>query len=171
MDERGSLKKQLNILLYCLAPSTRHSEYKQRSPAFVSCVFSLPCFVFAQELINQGRQKVIEATNALKSLSRESLEDIISRVVRSLKSLSIYRSVVITVCFNDCCLSPQWKENPALTENQVQAVALGRQATVELELKRREAIYRDVLNRQQSVRATLYTRQNRQLNDANKSSQ
>uniref|UniRef100_A0A669BDN5 DNA helicase n=1 Tax=Oreochromis niloticus TaxID=8128 RepID=A0A669BDN5_ORENI len=114
------------------------SEYKQISPAFVSCVFSLPCFVFAQELINQGRQKVIEATNALKSLSRESLEDIISRV---------------------------WKENPALTENQVQAVALGRQATVELELKRREAIYRDVLNRQQSVRAALYTRQNRQLND------
>uniref|UniRef100_A0A669EXP0 DNA helicase n=1 Tax=Oreochromis niloticus TaxID=8128 RepID=A0A669EXP0_ORENI len=77
-----------------------------------------------EELINQGRQKVIEATNALKSLSRESLEDIISRV---------------------------WKENPALTENQVQAVALGRQATVELELKRREAIYRDVLNRQQSL--------------------
>uniref|UniRef100_A0A3Q2UTF1 DNA helicase n=1 Tax=Haplochromis burtoni TaxID=8153 RepID=A0A3Q2UTF1_HAPBU len=77
-----------------------------------------------EDLINQGRQKVIEATNALKSLSRESLEDIISR---------------------------QWKENPALTENQVQAAALGRQATVELELKRREAIYRDVLNRQQSL--------------------
>ncbi|XP_030594696.1 transcriptional regulator ATRX isoform X2 [Archocentrus centrarchus] len=77
-----------------------------------------------EELINQGRQKVIEATNALKSLSREPLEDIISRA---------------------------WKENPALTESQVQAVALGRQASVELELKRREAIYRDVLTRQQSL--------------------
>uniref|UniRef100_A0AAQ6AC07 DNA helicase n=1 Tax=Amphiprion ocellaris TaxID=80972 RepID=A0AAQ6AC07_AMPOC len=74
-----------------------------------------------EDLINQGRQKVIEATNALKTLPRESLEDII------------------------------WKENPSLTESQVQAMALGRQATVELELKRREAVYRDVLTRQQTL--------------------
>uniref|UniRef100_A0A674DXA2 DNA helicase n=1 Tax=Salmo trutta TaxID=8032 RepID=A0A674DXA2_SALTR len=40
----------------------------------------------------------------------------------------------------------QWKENPALTESQVQAMALGRQASVEMELKHREAVYRDVLN-------------------------
>lgn len=38
-------------------------------------------FICVQDLINQGRQKVIEATNALKSLSRESLEDTIARVV------------------------------------------------------------------------------------------
>ncbi|XP_044218981.1 transcriptional regulator ATRX isoform X1 [Thunnus albacares] len=77
-----------------------------------------------EDLINQGRQKVIEATNALKNLPRESLEDIIGRV---------------------------WKENPSLTETQVQSMALGRQASVELELKRREAVYRDVLTRQQTL--------------------
>ncbi|XP_044060436.1 transcriptional regulator ATRX isoform X2 [Siniperca chuatsi] len=77
-----------------------------------------------EDLINQGRQKVIEATNALKTLSRESLEDTIARV---------------------------WKENPSLTENQVQSMALGRQASVELELKRREVVYRDVLTRQQTL--------------------
>uniref|UniRef100_A0A8C7GA50 DNA helicase n=1 Tax=Oncorhynchus kisutch TaxID=8019 RepID=A0A8C7GA50_ONCKI len=77
-----------------------------------------------EELINQGRQKVMEATNALKFLPRESLEDTIGRV---------------------------WKENPALTESQVQAMALGRQASVEMELKRREAVYRDVLNKQQTL--------------------
>ncbi|XP_036069984.1 transcriptional regulator ATRX isoform X2 [Oryzias melastigma] len=77
-----------------------------------------------EDLINQGRQKVIEATNALKTLPRESLEDIIAEV---------------------------WKENPALTEVQVQSIALGRQATVEMELKRREAVYRDVLTKQQTL--------------------
>ncbi|XP_035017008.1 transcriptional regulator ATRX isoform X2 [Hippoglossus stenolepis] len=77
-----------------------------------------------EDLINQGRQKVIEATNALKTFSRESVEDTIARL---------------------------WKENPALTESQVQSMALGRQATVELEIKRREAIYRDVLTRQQTL--------------------
>ncbi|TMS17804.1 Transcriptional regulator ATRX [Larimichthys crocea] len=77
-----------------------------------------------EDLINQGRQKVIEATNALKTLSRESLEDTIARV---------------------------WKENPALTESQVQSMALGRQASVELEFKRREVVYRDVLTRQQTL--------------------
>uniref|UniRef100_A0A665WP00 DNA helicase n=1 Tax=Echeneis naucrates TaxID=173247 RepID=A0A665WP00_ECHNA len=86
-----------------------------------------------EDLINQGRQKVIEATNALKSLSRESLEDTIARV---------------------------WKENPALTESQVQSMALGQQASVELEIKRREAVYRDVLTRQQTV-STAYWRQTR----------
>uniref|UniRef100_A0A1A7W7G8 DNA helicase n=1 Tax=Iconisemion striatum TaxID=60296 RepID=A0A1A7W7G8_9TELE len=77
-----------------------------------------------EDLINQGRQKVIEASNSLKTLSRESLEDIIARV---------------------------WKDSPALTESQVQAMALRHQATVEMELKRRENIYRDVLTRQQSL--------------------
>lgn len=50
-----------------------------------------------------------------------------------------------------CCV--QWKENPVLTESQVQAIALNRQANVEMEIKRREAIYRDILGRQQAVRA------------------
>ncbi|XP_068181353.1 transcriptional regulator ATRX [Antennarius striatus] len=77
-----------------------------------------------EDLINQGRQKVIDATNALKALPREPLEDTIARV---------------------------WKDNPSLTESQVQSMALGRQASVELELKRREAVYRDVLTRQQSL--------------------
>uniref|UniRef100_A0AAR2IZI0 DNA helicase n=1 Tax=Pygocentrus nattereri TaxID=42514 RepID=A0AAR2IZI0_PYGNA len=74
-----------------------------------------------EELINQGRQKVVEATNALKSLPRE-------------------------------CISVwQWKENPNLTESQVQSMALGRQASFEIELKHRESVYRDVLNKQQTV--------------------
>ncbi|XP_065815177.1 transcriptional regulator ATRX isoform X1 [Labrus bergylta] len=77
-----------------------------------------------EELINQGRQKVIEATNALKTFCRESLEDTIARV---------------------------WKENASLTESQVQSIALGRQASIELEVKRREAVYRDVLTRQQTL--------------------
>ncbi|XP_066504540.1 transcriptional regulator ATRX isoform X2 [Hoplias malabaricus] len=77
-----------------------------------------------EELINQGRQKVVEATNALKSLPREPLEDIIGQV---------------------------WKENPDLTETQVQGMALGRQASIEMELKHREAVYRDVLNKQQTL--------------------
>uniref|UniRef100_A0A667Y968 DNA helicase n=1 Tax=Myripristis murdjan TaxID=586833 RepID=A0A667Y968_9TELE len=80
-----------------------------------------PLFIFVQDLINQGRQKVMEATNALKTLPRESLEDII------------------------------WKENPELSENHVQSIALGRQASVEMELKHREAVYRDVLSKQQTL--------------------
>uniref|UniRef100_A0A667Y7Y0 DNA helicase n=1 Tax=Myripristis murdjan TaxID=586833 RepID=A0A667Y7Y0_9TELE len=83
-----------------------------------------PLFIFVQDLINQGRQKVMEATNALKTLPRESLEDIIARV---------------------------WKENPELSENHVQSIALGRQASVEMELKHREAVYRDVLSKQQTL--------------------
>ncbi|XP_013890149.1 transcriptional regulator ATRX [Austrofundulus limnaeus] len=77
-----------------------------------------------EDLINLGRQKVIEATNSLKSLVRESLEDIIARV---------------------------WKENASLTESEVQSLALRHQATVEIEVKRREAVYRDVLTKQQSL--------------------
>ncbi|XP_068441568.1 transcriptional regulator ATRX isoform X2 [Clinocottus analis] len=77
-----------------------------------------------EDLINQGRQKVIDATNSLKTVARESLEDAIARL---------------------------WKENPALTETQVQSMALGQQANLELEIKRREAVYRDVLTRQQTL--------------------
>lgn len=48
----------------------------------------------------------------------------------------------------------QWKENLTLTETQVQALALNRQAGQELDVKRREAIYNDVLTKQQMVRKT-----------------
>uniref|UniRef100_A0A8C1YR71 DNA helicase n=1 Tax=Cyprinus carpio TaxID=7962 RepID=A0A8C1YR71_CYPCA len=77
-----------------------------------------------KELINQGRQKVMEAANALKSVPREPLEDIIGQV---------------------------WKENPSLPEAQVQSMAVGRQAGYEMEMKHREAVYRDVLGKQQTL--------------------
>ncbi|KAB5571087.1 hypothetical protein PHYPO_G00220900 [Pangasianodon hypophthalmus] len=77
-----------------------------------------------EDLINQGRQKVLEATNALKALPREPLEDIVGQV---------------------------WKENPNLSEAQVQGMALARQATIDMELKHREAVYRDILNKQQTL--------------------
>lgn len=52
-----------------------------------------------------------------------------------------------------CIFFPfQWKENLTLTETQVQALALSRQASQELDVKRREAIYNDVLTKQQMVR-------------------
>ena len=34
-----------------------------------------------QDLVNQGRQKVIETSNAINSLQGEPLEDVISRIV------------------------------------------------------------------------------------------
>ncbi|TSL89850.1 Transcriptional regulator ATRX [Bagarius yarrelli] len=77
-----------------------------------------------EDLINQGRQKVMEATNALRTFPREPLEDIISQV---------------------------WKENPNLSESQVQGMALARQAAIDMELKHREATYRDALNKQQTL--------------------
>ncbi|KAK6480455.1 mRNAional regulator ATRX-like [Huso huso] len=77
-----------------------------------------------EDLINQGREKVVEASTQITSVTREPLEDIIGNV---------------------------WKENPKLNEAQVQSMALGRQASVELELKRREAVYRDVLTKQQTL--------------------
>ncbi|XP_016110474.1 transcriptional regulator ATRX [Sinocyclocheilus grahami] len=77
-----------------------------------------------EDLIYQGRQKVMEAANALKSVPREPMEDIIAQV---------------------------WKENPSLPEAQVQSMALGRQAGYELEIKHREDVYRDVLGKQQTL--------------------
>ncbi|XP_074529669.1 transcriptional regulator ATRX [Halichoeres trimaculatus] len=77
-----------------------------------------------EDLINQGRQKVIEATNALKTLGRETMEDTIARL---------------------------WKDTPTLTESQVHSMALAQQANIEMELKRREAVYREVLTRQQTL--------------------
>uniref|UniRef100_A0A8C9VXW0 DNA helicase n=1 Tax=Scleropages formosus TaxID=113540 RepID=A0A8C9VXW0_SCLFO len=76
-----------------------------------------------EDLINQGRQKVMEATNSLKSIPRETLEETIQRRT----------------------------ENRNLSEAQLQSMALGRQASLDLELKRREAVYRDVLSKQQTL--------------------
>lgn len=77
-----------------------------------------------EDLINQGREKVVEATNSVTSVRIQPLEDIISTV---------------------------WKENMNLSEAQVQALALSRQASQELDVKRREAIYNDVLTKQQML--------------------
>uniref|UniRef100_A0A8C3NBJ9 Transcriptional regulator ATRX n=1 Tax=Geospiza parvula TaxID=87175 RepID=A0A8C3NBJ9_GEOPR len=75
-----------------------------------------------EDLINQGREKVVEATNSVAAARIQPLEDIIASI---------------------------WKENLTLTESQVQALALNRQASQELDVKRREAIYNDVLGKQQ----------------------
>ncbi|KAM5221449.1 transcriptional regulator ATRX [Ctenodactylus gundi] len=77
-----------------------------------------------EDLINQGREKVVEATNSVTAVRIQPLEDIISAV---------------------------WKENMNLSEAQVQALALSRQASQELDVKRREAIYNDVLTKQQML--------------------
>ncbi|XP_051645849.1 transcriptional regulator ATRX isoform X2 [Manacus candei] len=77
-----------------------------------------------EDLINQGREKVVEATNSVAAARIQPLEDIISTI---------------------------WKENVTLTESQVQALALNRQASQELDVKRREAIYNDVLGKQQML--------------------
>ncbi|XP_008835891.1 transcriptional regulator ATRX isoform X3 [Nannospalax galili] len=77
-----------------------------------------------EDLINQGREKVVEATNSVTAVRIQPLEDIISAV---------------------------WKENMNLSEAQVQALALSRQASQELDVKRREAIYSDVLTKQQML--------------------
>ncbi|KAJ7310540.1 hypothetical protein JRQ81_007465 [Phrynocephalus forsythii] len=77
-----------------------------------------------EDLINQGREKVVEATNNVTGARIQPLEDIISSI---------------------------WKENLTLTESQVQALALSRQASQELDVKRREAIYNDVLTKQQML--------------------
>uniref|UniRef100_A0A8C5TMG8 Transcriptional regulator ATRX n=1 Tax=Malurus cyaneus samueli TaxID=2593467 RepID=A0A8C5TMG8_9PASS len=78
-----------------------------------------------EDLINQGREKVVEATNSVAAARIQPLEDIIAAI---------------------------WKENLTLTESQVQALALNRQASQELDVKRREAIYNDVLGKQQMVK-------------------
>lgn len=77
-----------------------------------------------EDLINQGREKVVEATNSIASARIQPLDDIIAAV---------------------------WKENPSLSESQVQSLALSRQSSQELEIKRREAIYNDVLAKQQML--------------------
>uniref|UniRef100_A0A672KR62 DNA helicase n=1 Tax=Sinocyclocheilus grahami TaxID=75366 RepID=A0A672KR62_SINGR len=108
------------------------AEYEAEKKRFVfisSSIFSVSSHTLFflsvfKDLIYQGRQKVMEAANALKSVPREPMEDIIAQV---------------------------WKENPSLPEAQVQSMALGRQAGYELEIKHREDVYRDVLGKQQTL--------------------
>ncbi|XP_072127003.1 transcriptional regulator ATRX isoform X2 [Mobula birostris] len=94
-----------------------------------------------EDLINQGREKVVEASSSIAGVRAEALEDLIAQV---------------------------WKENPNLTEEQVQAVSLTKQATQELEIKRREAMYNDILSKQQllirSVQQILVSRRQQQIN-------
>uniref|UniRef100_A0A4W3JJD3 DNA helicase n=1 Tax=Callorhinchus milii TaxID=7868 RepID=A0A4W3JJD3_CALMI len=75
-----------------------------------------------EDLINQGREKVVEASTSIATVRSEPLEDLIAQL---------------------------WKENPNFNEAQVQAVALSKQASQELEIKRREAMYNDILSKQQ----------------------
>ncbi|XP_041051360.1 transcriptional regulator ATRX isoform X8 [Carcharodon carcharias] len=94
-----------------------------------------------EDLINQGREKVVEASTSIAGARTEALEDLIAQV---------------------------WKENPNLTEEQVQAVSLNKQASQELEIKRREAMYNDILSKQQllirSVQQILMSRRQQQFN-------
>ncbi|XP_032886020.1 transcriptional regulator ATRX isoform X3 [Amblyraja radiata] len=94
-----------------------------------------------EDLINQGREKVVEASTSIAGVRAEALEDLIAQV---------------------------WKENPSLTEDQVQAVSLTKQVTQELEIKRREAMYNDILSKQQllirSVQQILMSRRQHQIN-------
>ncbi|MEE6497099.1 hypothetical protein FKM82_002595 [Ascaphus truei] len=77
-----------------------------------------------EDLINQGREKVVEATNNIASARIQPLEEIIAMV---------------------------WNETPTLSEAQVQSLSLSRQSSQELEIKRRESIYNDVLTKQQML--------------------
>uniref|UniRef100_A0A671SVI5 DNA helicase n=1 Tax=Sinocyclocheilus anshuiensis TaxID=1608454 RepID=A0A671SVI5_9TELE len=76
---------------------------------------------------------------ALASMSNQQLE--VSNELHMLFPHSFSRQLIVTC----------WKENPSLPEAQVQSMALGRQAGYELEIKHREAIYRDVLGKQQTL--------------------
>lgn len=68
------------------------------------------------------------------------------------QGLSYCQAFVQTTSAKKVFFAFQWKENLTLTESQVQALALNRQASQELDVKRREAIYNDVLGKQQMVK-------------------
>ncbi|XP_054851774.1 transcriptional regulator ATRX isoform X2 [Eublepharis macularius] len=103
-----------------------HTNFNSQSPYIPFNLAALSAMSNQQleDLINQGREKVVEATNNVTGARIQPLEDIISTI---------------------------WKENLTLTESQVQALALSRQASQEFDVKRREAIYNDVLTKQQML--------------------
>ncbi|KAJ8405745.1 hypothetical protein AAFF_G00311820 [Aldrovandia affinis] len=77
-----------------------------------------------EKLIKQGREKVRDATKALSTLERLTLQEHI-QLVR--------------------------KENPTMSKEQVYALALRRHHCTELELNRRKVNYQDVLSKQQML--------------------
>jgi len=82
MQQKGILKVLSPSLHVQSHGLTADGEYEDKLNFVMLKVSRLSFFLFfVQDLINQGRQKVIEATNALKTLSRETLEDTIARVV------------------------------------------------------------------------------------------
>ncbi|XP_077165262.1 transcriptional regulator ATRX isoform X2 [Paroedura picta] len=103
-----------------------HTNFNSQTPYIPFNLAALSAMSNQQleDLINQGREKVVEATNNVTGARIQPLEDIISTI---------------------------WKENLTLTESQVQALALSRQASQEFDVKRREAIYNDVLTKQQML--------------------
>ncbi|KAM8965009.1 transcriptional regulator ATRX-like [Sarcophilus harrisii] len=90
-----------------------------------------------EDLINQGKEKVAEAKNNVTSMKIQPLEEMISAIR---------------------------KENIHLTEAQIHSLALNKQASQERVAKHREAIYNDVLLRQQMLISCVeQTRMNRKL--------
>lgn len=77
-----------------------------------------------EDLINQGREKVVEATNNITSVRMQPLDDIIS-VLR--------------------------KDNPNMTDAEIRNLAINRQTNLEIEIQRREQVYNDVLSKQQML--------------------
>lgn len=97
-SERGGYGCERSIFRHCLCQRfvKRRGDLRIHSKTgttqfYLLCPQGKPQFTAScppfrwkfQSLINQGRQKVIEATNALKALPRESLEDVIAQVVSS----------------------------------------------------------------------------------------
>lgn len=88
--------------LACALPAAIYQCWPSQIQRFVSsssfCVYSHTLFspsVF-KDLINQGRQKVMEATNALKSVPREPLEDIVAQVVSDWREGDSLRQKALT---------------------------------------------------------------------------
>uniref|UniRef100_A0A670Z181 Transcriptional regulator ATRX n=1 Tax=Pseudonaja textilis TaxID=8673 RepID=A0A670Z181_PSETE len=117
-------EKKVGALLNHSGPNMFPPNFTSQTPYIPFNLAALSAMSNQQleDLINQGREKVVEATNNVTGIRIQPLEDIISSI---------------------------WKENLTLTETQVQALALNRQAGQELDVKRREAIYNDVLTKQQ----------------------
>ncbi|XP_007428736.1 transcriptional regulator ATRX [Python bivittatus] len=121
--EKKGLTMRINMPV---GPNMFHPNFTSQTPYIPFNLAALSAMSNQQleDLINQGREKVLEATNNVTGARIQPLEDIISSI---------------------------WKENLTLTESQVQALALSRQASQELDVKRREAIYNDVLTKQQML--------------------
>uniref|UniRef100_UPI00398F7FDB transcriptional regulator ATRX n=1 Tax=Pristiophorus japonicus TaxID=55135 RepID=UPI00398F7FDB len=138
--EKKGLSLRTNVPTGINFPAANFSLQAQHIP-FNIATLSAMSNQQLEDLINQGREKVVEASTSIAGVRTEALEDLIAQV---------------------------WKENPNLTEDQVQAVSLSRHASQELEIKRREAMYNDILSKQQllirSVQQILMSRRQQQFN-------